>query len=71
MKRSDTMSLGEFRELTKDMSDDAVIMIVSEKAYHEALAVQLYPLCTSLDDQGSGVILLEADTSDSVHFTDC
>lgn len=71
MKRSDTMSLGEFRELTKDMPDDAIIMISSEQMYQEALAVHSYPFCTSLDDQGSGIILLESDISDSVHFEDC
>lgn len=43
MKRGDTMSLGEFRELTKDLQDDAVIMIVSEQMYNEALAVHSYP----------------------------
>jgi len=71
MKRGDTMSLGEFRELTKDMPDNAIIMIVSEQMYHEALAVHSYPFCTSLDEQGAGVMLLEADISESVHFTDC
>lgn len=70
MKRCDTMSLGEFRELTKGMPDDAVILIVSERMQHEALAVSSYPLRTSLDDQGSGVILLEGDIGESVHFTD-
>lgn len=71
MKRGDTMSLGEFREITKDLPDDAIIMIVSEAMQYEALAVHQYPFCTSLDDQGSGIILLEADTGDSVRFEDC
>lgn len=71
MKRGDTMSLGKFRELTKDMPDDAIIMIVSDQMYHEALAVHSYPFRTSLDDRGSGIMLLEADISESVHFTDC
>lgn len=71
MKFKDTMSLGELRKLTKDMPDEAVIMIVSEQMNDEALAVHLYPFCTSLDSQGPGVFLLQADTSDSVHFADC
>lgn len=71
MKRSDTMSLGEFRELTKDMPDNAIIMIVSEMMPDEAVAVRLYPVCTSLDDQGAGIVLLEGDISESVRFTDC
>ena len=71
MKRSDTMSLGEFRELTKEMPDEVVIMIVSELMNDEALAVHPYPFGTSLDDQGAGIVLLEGDTRESVHFTDC
>ena len=71
MKRGDTMSLGEFRELTKNLPDDAVIMIVSEQMNDEALTVHPHPFCTSLDSQGPGVFLLQADTSDSVHFADC
>ena len=69
MKRSDTISLGEFRKMTKDMPDDTAIMIVAEGPYsNEALAVEFYPFETSLDRQG--VILLRPDTSDSVSFTD-
>lgn len=71
MKFKDTMSLGELRKLTRDMPDEAVIMIVSEQMNDEALAVHPYPFCTSLDSQGPGVFLLQADTSDSVHFADC
>lgn len=71
MKRGDTMSLGEFRELTKDTPDNAIIMIVSEQRHNHALAVHSYPFCTSLDDQGAGIILLEADISESVPFADC
>ncbi len=71
MKRSDTMSLGEFRKMTENLPDDAIIMIVSEQVNNEAIAAHPYPVCTSLDDQGSGVVLLEGDISESVHFTDC
>lgn len=69
MKRNDTMSLGELRELIKDMPDDAVVMVVSEIVHDEALAVHSYPFTSSLDDQG--VLLLEVDTTESVKFTDC
>ena len=68
MKRKDTMSLGEFRELTKNLPDNAVIMIVSEQDREEALAVQAYPFSTSLDEQS--VFLLEANIYESVHFTE-
>ena len=68
MRRSDTISLGEFRRMTKDMPDDAVIMIVAENAHNQALAAELYPWETSLYRQG--VILLRGDTSDSVSFTE-
>lgn len=71
MKFKDTMSLGELRKLTKDMPDEAVIMIVSEQMNDEVLAMHPYPFCTSLDSQGPGVFLLQADISDSVHFADC
>lgn len=70
MKRKDTMSLKEFRELTKDMPDRTVILIVASTGYTEqaALAVHSYPFCTSLDDQD--VLLLEQDITDCVHFVD-
>ena len=68
MKRGDTLTLGELRELTKDMDDRVAIMVVAESAQNEALAVQLYPFETSLDRQG--VLLLRADVSKSVTFSD-
>lgn len=68
MKRSDTLTLGELRELTKDMDDRTAIMIVAESAQNEALAVKLYPFETSLDRQG--VLLLRPDVSDSITFSD-
>lgn len=48
MKRSKTMSLGEFRELTKDMTDDAVILVVAPDG-DSALSVQPHAFETSLD----------------------
>lgn len=70
MKRKDTMSLGEFRELTKDMPDSAVIMVTASTGYTDqvALAVHNYPFETSLDKQD--VILLEPDITNSVCFAD-
>ena len=68
MRRSATISLGEFRMVTKDMSDDTIIMVASDRTFNQALAVQFYPQETSLDRHG--VILLQPDTSDSVYFTD-
>lgn len=68
MKRSDALTLGELRELTKDMDDRTAIMVVSEGAQNEALAVQLYPFETSLDRQG--VLLLRPDVSNSITFSD-
>ena len=68
MRRSATISLGEFRMMTKDMSDDIIIMVVSDRTFNQALAVEFYPQETSLDRQG--VILLRPDTSDSVYFVD-
>lgn len=69
MKRKDCMTLGEFRELTKDMPDDTALLVVSEREHNKALALRPYLFCTSLDEQG--VYLLEADISESVKFTDC
>lgn len=67
MKRSKTMSLGEFRELTKDMTDDAVILVVAPEG-DSALAVQPYSFETSLDRQNT--ILLDIDYSESVRFAE-
>lgn len=66
MERSKTLSLGEFRQLTKDLPDDTAIMIVSEN--NNALALSAYPFETSLDK--SGVFLLNMNIYESVHFTD-
>lgn len=70
MKRGDTMSLGEFRKLTKDLPDRTAILIVASTGYTEqaALAIHSYPFCTSLDNQD--VLLLEQDVTDCVHFVD-
>ena len=69
MKRKDTLSLGEFRAFTADMPDDAAIMIVSDTLLdNTALAVQLYPIETSLDRQG--VILLQQNIYEAVTFSE-
>lgn len=68
MKRSETMTVGELRELIKDMDDRTAVMVVGECAHNQALAVHPYPFETSLDSQG--VLLLRSDVSNSVTFTD-
>lgn len=69
MKRSECMTLGEFRELTKDMPDRTCLMVTSHMVNDEALALIQHPFCTSLDYQD--VFLFDARTDDSVHFEDC
>jgi hypothetical protein len=70
MKRSACMSLGEFREATKDMPDHTCLMVVSSTGYEDcALALQPYPFCTTLDQQD--VYLFQLDPSESVTFSDC
>lgn len=66
MKRKDTLSLGELRELTKDLPDDTAILINMRR--DTAVAVHTYPIETSLDSQG--VFLLDLDPYNSVTFTD-
>lgn len=67
MKRTQTISLGEFRELTKDMTDDAAILVVAPEG-DAALAVQPHSFETSLDRQNA--ILLDIDYSESVRFAE-
>lgn len=50
MNRKDTLSLGELRELIKDLPDDTAILISMER--DTAVAVNIYPFETSLDSQG-------------------
>lgn len=71
MKRGDTMSLGEFRELTKDLPDHTAILLVQPTGYteQEAISVHSYAFCTSLDKQD--MFLLDCDDSNSVSFVDC
>lgn len=71
MKRKDTMSLGEFRELTKDMPDHTALLLVQPTGFEEqaAVALQSYPFCTSLDSQD--VFLFQPDVSESARFVDC
>lgn len=66
MKRKDTLSLGELRELTKDLPDDTAILI--NMGQDTAVAVHIYPVETSLDSQG--VFLLDFDPYNSVTFVD-
>lgn len=66
MKRDKTLSLGEFRQLTKDLSDNTAIMLVDKN--NSALALKVYPFETSLDRQG--VFLLDINIYESVRFKD-
>lgn len=68
MQRSETMTLGELRELTKDMDDRTSVLVVLDSARNEALAVHLYPYETSLDK--CGVLLLRPNIACSVTFSD-
>ena len=63
MKRDKTLSLGEFKQLTKDLPDDTAIMVAMN---NYALAVSVYVFETTLDKQG--VFLLDVSTKDSVRF---
>lgn len=63
MKRDKTLSLGEFKQLTKDLPDDTAIMVAMN---NYALAVSVYVFETTLDKQG--VFLLDVGTKDSVRF---
>lgn len=67
MLKGDTMSLGKFRELTKDLPDETALLIVAPGG-REALAITTYDFETSLDSQG--VFLLDQLVGESVHFTD-
>ena len=69
MRRVDTMSIKELRELIEDMPDDGVVMCSSPSMDNHALSVHLYPVETTLDSQD--VLLLELGYSDSVRFSDC
>lgn len=66
MNRNNTLSLGELRELTKDLPDDTAILISMGR--DTAVAINTYPFETSLDSQG--VFLLDLNPYDSVSFTD-
>ena len=69
MKRSDTITLGEFRKQTEGMEDDVAILVTAEGPTKDALPVSFYPFDTTLDHQG--VLLLRPDTTASIQFEDC
>lgn len=64
MKRDKTLTLGQFKELTKDLPDNTAIMVVS--GGDTALALDSYPFETSLDEQR--VLLLDMSQSNYVRF---
>ena len=64
MKRDKTLTLGQFKELTKDLPDNTAIMVVS--GGDTALALGIYPFETSLDEQR--VLLLDMSVTDHVTF---
>ena len=64
MKRDKTLTLGQFKELTKDLPDNTAIMVVSDG--DTALALDLYPFETTLDEQR--VLLLNMSQSNYVRF---
>jgi len=66
MNRKDTLSLRELRELTKNLPDDTAVLIRMER--DTAVAVNAYPVETSLDSQG--VFLLDLNPYASVTFVD-
>lgn len=70
MKRNATISLGEFREATKDLPDHTCLMVVAHMSDgSEALAIKPYPFETTLDRQD--VYLMDVDLTESVKFADC
>lgn len=77
MKRNATMSLGEFREATKDLPDHTCLMVVAHMNDGgdstidggEALAIKPYPFETTLDRQD--VYLIDVDLTESIKFDDC
>ena len=67
--KSDTiesLTLGEFRELTKNLPDDVKIMITSESDSDKALPVMVYPFETSIDN--NGFFLLSQNCNESIDF---
>lgn len=67
MRRSDCMTLGEFRKLTDGLPDSTCLLVVSTQTVGEALALMPYPYDTCLHD----TFLFEAKTDDCVRFEDC
>lgn len=63
----ESLTLGEFRELTKNLPDDVKIMITSEtEPDGKALPVMVYPFDTSLDCEQ--IFLLSQNCNESVDF---
>ena len=64
------MTLGEFRQLTKDLDDDTILMVVSECERDTAVALDMYPFETSLDFRDDHkFFLFDTDGMNYVGFT--
>lgn len=63
----ESLTLGEFRELTKNLPDNVKIMITSEtEPNSKALPVLIYPFETNLDYEN--VFLLSQNCNESIDF---
>lgn len=62
----ESLTLGEFRELTKNLPDDVKIVITSESDSDKALPVMVYPFETNIDN--NGFFLLSQNCNESIDF---
>lgn len=60
------LTLGRFRELTKNIPDNTILVITSESDSNKALPVIMYPFETSIDNDG--FFLLSQDCNESIDF---
>lgn len=65
-KNIEGLTLGQFRELTKNIPDDTILVITSESDSNKALPVIMYPFETSIDNDG--FFLLSQDCNESIDF---
>ena len=65
-KNIEGLTLGQFRELTKNIPDDAILVITSESDSNKALPVIMYPFETNIDNDG--FFLLSQDCNESIDF---
>ena len=65
-KNIEGLTLGQFRELTKNIPDDTILVITSESDSNKALPVIMYPFETNIDNDG--FFLLSQDCDESIDF---